>query len=276
MLVLDLFCCEGGASEGYFLGKLDILAGIDSEPKHSKIYDERFGCGHTMDWRKGLAEFGSQADLIHASPPCQRYSSQSRDRAKARERWDDFIPLVREALQETRKPYVIENVAGSTLINPVRLNGFMFPDELQSDWLPEWSAERVERDARADPQRGTLHWKACPCTDHPAYWHDVVPKDDVPKLWTIKRERFFEVFGFTLVPLPERRDAKREVMSVTVSGNPTMVWNKINRQSVPLWVRQEVMGGVDWMTARGVGECVPPPYTREIARQFLVGVDLGA
>ena len=265
MLLLDLFCCEGGATKGYLDGGLELLAGIDNNPKHIVRYSARFsGKGYTMGWAEGLAKFGEQADLIHASPPCQRFSSQSRDRAKAEARWLNLIPEVHAALEQLGKPYVIENVVGAKteLIDPVKLNGFMFPEDLICDWKPPSQIDRIIGESDDG------HWFKCPHTGHPAYWCHVAAEDEVPIRWTIKRDRLFEVSGFNLVAPPEQ-PTDREVMSVTVSPNPTMVWNKINRQSVPLWVRQEVMGGLCWMTARGVGEAIPPPYTREIARQFL-------
>lgn len=271
MKVLDLFSCEGGASQGYINGGLELLAGIDNEPKHVAIYNQKFpGKGHVMDWKEGLDKFGSQADIIHASPPCQRFSSQSWDRAKAEVKWANLIPPVREALRKLGKPYVIENVAGARkeLINPVMLNGFMFRG-LTVDWTPPNQRQRIANETWQDGNQ--RHWHECKHTGHKAYF--CYPQKDVPTHWTIKRNRYFEIHGFTITPPPELRPAGHEVMSVTVSSNPTMVWNKINRQSVPLWVRSAVMGGLVWMSARGVGESIPPPYAEEIARQFQEGVN---
>jgi hypothetical protein len=174
-------------------------------------------------------------------------------------------------------PYVIENVAGAKKeleelgLPVVKLNGFMFPDDLRVDWPPPDQAQRIASESREEGEG--RHWNKCRCDEsrdgkkHPAYYCYV--QDKMPTEWTIRRDRYFAVNGFSIIPPEERQEKGREVMSVTVSPNPTMVWNKINRQSVPLKVRQEVMGGLGWMTARGVGECIPPPYTREIARQFL-------
>jgi hypothetical protein len=269
--VLDLFCCEGGASEGYQQGGLEILAGIDTNIKHLQIYNGHFGenHGHHMPWEEGLNQFGADADLIHASPPCQRFSSQSRDRVKAQERWEDLIPSVQNALRSLGKPYVIENVSGAKNIlkNPVKLNGFMFPDDLRSDWVPPSQSKRI-----ADEASNGVHWRKCPCTGYPAY--TCHPATTMPEHWTIKRDRYFEINGFHLTP-PEENRSDREVMSVTVSPNPTMVWNKVNRQSVPLKVRREVMGNLDWMSARGVGEAIPPAYTKYIGEQFRRQVKAG-
>jgi DNA (cytosine-5)-methyltransferase 1 len=62
---------------------------------------------------------------IHASPPCQgetvlQYVNDNRD-AHPR-----LIEQTREALEATGKPYVIENVVGAKLNDPVTLCGEMF------------------------------------------------------------------------------------------------------------------------------------------------------
>lgn len=62
-------------------------------------------------------------DIIHASPPCQAYSMTQR--IQQREHPDLITPL-RELLQVTKLPYVIENVPFSPLLNPIELCGSMF------------------------------------------------------------------------------------------------------------------------------------------------------
>lgn len=68
----------------------------------------------------------SEFDFIWASPPCQRYSDLGKRNGNAKD-WPDLIPPVRVALQLSHKPYVIENVEGSPLVNPMFLCGTMFP-----------------------------------------------------------------------------------------------------------------------------------------------------
>lgn len=84
---------------------------------------EEFYRGDALEF---LAAHGHEFDLIHASPPCQRYS-QCTPR-EYRERHPDLISAVRLALQKTGKPYVIENVPGarSLLREPGMLCGTMF------------------------------------------------------------------------------------------------------------------------------------------------------
>jgi DNA (cytosine-5)-methyltransferase 1 len=265
-LVLDLFCGEGGASRGYADAGFEVV-GVDNDPKALKRYPFPSFCN---DWMMGLLYWLARRciDIIHASPPCQLFSSQSWDRAKAEARWANLIPPVREALEATGKPFVIENVPGAKreLNDPVKLNGFMFPGKLCADWTPPNRDAEVERDSHIDSD-GRQHWNKCPCTGNGAYDH--YPVQEVAEHWTIKRDRLFEVSGFKVEPPEESKPKGREVMSITVSGNPTMVWNKVNRQGVPLEVRQKVMGGLNWMSCHGVGESIPPAYTEHIGKEFI-------
>lgn len=65
-------------------------------------------------------------DLIHASPPCQSYSDLAKRNGNGH-CWPRLIEPVRERLAESGIPYVIENVEGAPLIDPVVLCGTMFP-----------------------------------------------------------------------------------------------------------------------------------------------------
>lgn len=64
-------------------------------------------------------------DAIHASPPCQGYSVLAR-RTGTGHLWAKLIDPVRSLLDETGRPYVIENVVGAPLRSPVILCGTMF------------------------------------------------------------------------------------------------------------------------------------------------------
>ncbi len=65
-------------------------------------------------------------DFIWASPPCQRFSRMSNCRNGLLEKYPDLIASVRNKLVEFGKPFVIENVVGAPLKNPVMLCGAMF------------------------------------------------------------------------------------------------------------------------------------------------------
>ena len=132
LTLLDLFCGGGGSAEGYRRAGFRVI-GVDIED-HSRAF-ARIGCEfHRLDWQEGLRRFGSGADVIHSSPPCQRFSIASRCRPGLAARYPDLIAPVRVALQATGKPYVIENVPGAPLIDPVMLCGSMFG--LQAEFPP--------------------------------------------------------------------------------------------------------------------------------------------
>ena len=65
-------------------------------------------------------------DAYWASPPCQFTSLAAQQWRKAGREYPDLIAPIRERLKATGKPYIIENVPGAPLIDPVRLNGAMF------------------------------------------------------------------------------------------------------------------------------------------------------
>ncbi len=118
-LLLDLFCGAGGASMGYFRAGFDVV-GVDIYPQPD--YPFTFICADALS---GLWYSPYTADAYHASPPCQRFSDLAHRNGNADE-WPDMIPDVRRELVRTGRPYVIENVEGAPLIDPVTLCGTMF------------------------------------------------------------------------------------------------------------------------------------------------------
>src|SRR3990172_8007103 len=120
MKLLDLLCGAGGAAMGYHRAGFDEIVGVDFKPQ--KHYPFTFVQADALEY---VAAHGREFDAIHASPPCQRYSNMTK-------RWGiginhpNLIGPVRERLQEIGIPYVIENVKGAPLENPVMLCGSMF------------------------------------------------------------------------------------------------------------------------------------------------------
>lgn len=102
------------------------MTGVDINPQpnypHTFIQSDAIEFLMTQD----LSEY----DAIHASPPCQAHSraiglSQARNNGAYGEH-RDYIPQTRELLRKTGKPYVIENVVGAPLIDPISLSGTQF------------------------------------------------------------------------------------------------------------------------------------------------------
>jgi len=114
--LLDLFCGAGGCSVGYHRAGFEVL-GVDHNPQ--KNYPFEFVQMDALDY---LRQQGHKFDVIHASPPCQAFSRATRDKSKH----PDLVEPVRALLRETGKPYIIENVPGAPLIEPLKLSGMMF------------------------------------------------------------------------------------------------------------------------------------------------------
>lgn len=125
-LLLDLYCCAGGAGDGYAAAGFQVI-GVDNTPQPNCPY--RFRYGDALDaLRKVIAgEMGWVGfDAIHASPPCQTRTAYKRRGAGVGEGYEDHIAQVQELLAETGLPYVIENVPTAPLRDPVVLCGSMF------------------------------------------------------------------------------------------------------------------------------------------------------
>ena len=124
MKLLDLYCGVGGASAGYAAAGFEVT-GIDL--KHGKRYPYTYIRGNVLEYLHDI-DFLQSFDVIHASPPCQTHSitqhlrnAQGKTTSKV-----DLIPQTRAALMASRKPYIIENVPGSPLVNPIQLCGSAF------------------------------------------------------------------------------------------------------------------------------------------------------
>jgi DNA (cytosine-5)-methyltransferase 1 len=146
---LDLFCKAGGTSMGLYRAGFEVT-GVDIEPQ--KRYPFDFVLGDALEY---VATHGHKYDLIVAGAPCQLYSVTA---ALSNGNHPDLVDPTREALQATGKPYIIENVPGAPLVNPIKLCGTMF------------SGLRVRRH-RLFECWPVLWWPPAPCY----HWGKVAP-----------------------------------------------------------------------------------------------------
>lgn len=137
-ILLDLYCCQGGASAGYAAAGFHVIGSdLHPQPRYPypfaqgdalQLLDDlldgkapQFSDGHTY----GLP--GSTADrIIHAmagSPPCQPFTLAQRIQGRDH---PDLVADTRRRLQATALPWIIENVVGAPLVDPVMLCGAMF------------------------------------------------------------------------------------------------------------------------------------------------------
>jgi DNA (cytosine-5)-methyltransferase 1 len=120
--LLDLFCGAGGAATGYARAGFDVF-GVDIERQPN--FPFTFCRAEVVNYLNLMRGQLHRYQAIHASPPCQRYSSMTRRWSDATHH-PDLVGPVRDLLIETGLPYVIENVAPAPLKDPVRLCGTMF------------------------------------------------------------------------------------------------------------------------------------------------------
>lgn len=121
-LALDLFCGAGGASKGISNCGFEV-EGVDIAPQPN--YPYTFYNEDAVEFMEnGLEDY----DFIWASPPCQAYSWSSAHSRNSGTEYPELIEITRHYLSKSGKPYIIENVVGAPLIDPVTLCGTMFPN----------------------------------------------------------------------------------------------------------------------------------------------------
>jgi DNA (cytosine-5)-methyltransferase 1 len=122
MKALDLFCSAGGATRGLMQAGFAVT-GVDLRPQ------PRY-CGDVFVLADAVAYLSnadlSQFDFVWSSPPCQKFTAVRRAPGAKGDAHPDLIGPTRELLVKSRMSYVIENVEGAPLVNPVTLCGTMF------------------------------------------------------------------------------------------------------------------------------------------------------
>lgn len=225
----SLYCCEGGDSVGYNRAGFAVF-GVDLFEDHTQA---RYPFpSHKGDAIEFIKEHGHRFDAVHASPPCQDKSAGTRSlRKNDGVEYPRLIPPTRDALQATGLPYVIENVRGAQLINPIELCGCMFGLTTEDDdGLPL----RLER-ARLFESNIEL-----PQHDH---HHD-------PDVWVAGCYGGSRRQGDT--PAERRWNAKK----VRKGGY------------VPSKAVCQRLLGIDWMTWKGMHQALPPVYTEHIGNHL--------
>jgi DNA (cytosine-5)-methyltransferase 1 len=116
-LILDLFCCQGGAAAGYARAGFDVV-GVDVVPQPR--YPFRFIEADALDYPlDGYA-------AVHASPPCQDHSALSPTNPGKRHGTGWMLAATIDRLIASGLPYVIENVPGADMPGAFTLCGRSF------------------------------------------------------------------------------------------------------------------------------------------------------
>lgn len=245
--LLDLFCGEGGAAEGYVAAGFDVF-GVDlggkkkdGTPTPGPLRHYPYG-RQRGDALAYLAEHGHEYDAIHASPPCQGYSIATAGNPAARSKHKRLIAATRELLMLTGRPWVIENVelARSQMVDPIMLCGRMFRlGANDEDGMP------LVLDRHRLFESNIL----LTAPPHPTH----------------SKEQVGGVYGGS------RRSSKP---NATPSDDRHAARFDRGGGYVPRSKRvQQELLGIDWMTVKGMQESIPPVYAHHVGAQLLAYIE---
>ena len=236
-ILIDFFCCEGGASEGFDRAGFQVY-GVDIEPR--KRYPFPFHQGNAIDVMDRLLAGEAidftcpdksiiwltleQCAVWAGSPPCQAWSVTRHTNDK---KHPELIEPTRERFIASGLPYIIENVEGAPLIDPVCLCG------------SEFGLKALDVDGeRLALQRHRLFESNIFLMGAGGCAHD---NDQVAGVYGGGRHR-----NVNDPDSPSRRGGYTPLGSV----------------------RNELMG-INWMTQWGLTQAIPPAYTEFLGGQML-------
>lgn len=230
--LLDLFCGAGGAAMGYSRAGFEVV-GVDIKPQPNYPFEffEDDALNFVSDRLQGdcLWWRGVPFTAIHASPPCQRYSTATK-RNGTQDEHPDLIGPTRELLKATGLPYIIENVVGAPLWNPQLLCGASFDLTVDGYALKRhrlfecsWNAQDLPLDDVAKEGCRCVLWGGMPFMDVTGGGPTKKPRTD----------------GGGGRPYKGTADQARRIM------------------------------GIDWMTKAELNEAIPPAYTEFIGAQLI-------
>lgn len=123
MKILDLYSGAGLAAIGYKQAGFQVT-GVDIEKK-STYAGDMFVQADALQILSDL-KFCRRFDAIHASPPCQRYSTSTAMFRYNGKEYPDLVAPTRAMLENIGRPYVIENVPTAPVRADIVLHGWMF------------------------------------------------------------------------------------------------------------------------------------------------------
>ena len=249
--LLDLFCGAGGAAMGYSKAGFEVV-GVDIKPQpHYPFEFIQADWVEPLNYLPSLWERNGEPYAVHASPPCQRYSTMTAKWGR-QEQHPDLIEPVRQALQDLECTYVIENVATAPLINPVMLCGSMFGlfagEEYQCSCGYFFKKE--------------LGKYGCPNCNG-------TESAELTKRYQLRRHRLFESNVFMFPPAPCSHT--KQALPVYGHAGGKSKRDGLSFPGTDVW--REGMG-IDWMTGNELAEAIPPAYTEFIGKYLMREIGL--
>lgn len=228
--LLDLFCGAGGAAKGYHRAGWEVV-GVDIEPQPH--YPFEFVQADAMTYP--LDGF----DAIHASPPCQAYTTM-RVMPNAGDH-PELVEPTRERLIATGLPWAMENVPGAPLeVHPPSLLSPLMGVTLCGTMFGLTNGTHELRRHRLFESNVSLIQPSC--------------------------QHRLPVIGFY-------GDHARTLQR-TVDGHRDRGGDIVgNDRKMPL-VRD--LMGIDWMAWPEATQAIPPAYTEWIGTQLLAALEVAA
>lgn len=121
---------------GYHRAGFDVV-GVDINPQPN--YPFEFRQGDAVGAWVWMTVMAGRYDALHASPPCQAFTKYKNVKTDLPDKYPDLIAATRELLQSSGRPWVMENVQGAPLVNPITLCGSMFGLDVRRHRLFEMS-----------------------------------------------------------------------------------------------------------------------------------------
>lgn len=217
--LLDLFCGSGGVAMGYYRAGFDVV-GVDNEA-HAD-YPFPLVLADALDVLRSptiLRDF----DVIHASPPCTRYTKGLRHHPERQVEHPDLIAPVRQLLRAWGGPWVIENVPGAPLRYPILICGrAMGLPTIARHRLFESSVFLMSPGCGCGNERAMSVFGHAATIKHPDGRRQHIPTDEVKRLmgveWIRRRDdvkdaippAYTEFLGWQLLDHLDRLDQRTE------------------------------------------------------------------
>lgn len=224
--LLDLFCCAGGAGKGYADAGFAVV-GIDivARPRYPFEFVKADALTLDMAWVRTF-------DAIHASPPCQAHTSM-KTMHNAKEH-ADLIEPTRALLIASGLPWIMENVVGAPLADPILLCGTMFGLGVEDAELRRHRLFETNISIPLVPQ--CQHGQ-----------RDVIGVYG-GHIRNRRRARTIGIYGEGVGD--SRRKFDKGVPDFSIEQG---------RQAM----------GIDWMTTAELSQAIPPAYTEWLGRQLI-------
>ncbi len=229
MRLLDLFCCAGGAGMGYHRAGFEVV-GVDLRPQPRYPFEFIEADVLSLD-PAVIAGF----DAVHASPPCQAHTAM-KTMHNAKEHLD-LVPETRALLNASGRPWIMENVVGAPLLDPILLCGTMFGLGVED----------------AELRRHRLFETSFSIPLHPECQHGARATIGVygEHVRNRQRARTIGIYG------EGARDSRRKFDK----GVPDFTSDQ-GRAAM----------GIDWMTLAELSQAIPPAYTEWLGHQLMAHI----